>query len=174
MGRPAFDRLREMLNHVKFPNVEETLKNGALKHEMKRGISKAYGLLYLPEIACADWFNAEGTMFPIHKHVAEDGTSVKEWLIVYEGLMEFTMYATELDDGKMCRIQAGESIVIPAGALHSAFFPVDTHCLAIVSPAVPDWPNVGVMVDKGKAKENGTERSENMDVALCGSIGERS
>jgi quercetin dioxygenase-like cupin family protein len=81
-------------------------------------------------IAVHRWFCSKGTKFPEHTH------PVREWLIIYSGIMLLQK------EGKETVLRAGESIVNEPNIPHSSTYPEDCKFITVTIPPAKEFPNV--------------------------------
>lgn len=105
--------------------------NGDKWVEIKSGEGTVFmfNLLRSSTVAIAKAFLSAGATIEEHVHPDE-----QEWLIVYEGEMDFILGQQKQ------KYFVGEYVHIAEGILHSASFPKDTWLLAITMPPAAGYP----------------------------------
>lgn len=78
-------------------------------------------------IAVHRWFNSSGTEFQIHVHLE------KEWIIIYEGSMEFIM------GDIITLLKKGDYVVTEPNIPHAAHFPEDCKYITVTIPPSKDY-----------------------------------
>ena len=104
-----------------------------METKMEKGTSLAWSLKNIEAVACADWFNSAGSVFPAHTH------GEKEFIIVYKG--HAVVYVQEENSHLKHDLKAGDFLYVKPNAKHYAEFILDTWYLAITVPASKEWPS---------------------------------
>jgi len=105
---------------------------GAVEYKVSKG-GKCFGnelLVRRDRIAVQDVFFAAGTAFPIHDH------EVREWGIVYEGVLEITCGDATVALGR------GELMYFEPGETHAAYALENCSVLFVTIPPDPGYPGV--------------------------------
>ena len=102
--------------------------NNYTEYKPTKGTVIGFGLYHNDNMAAMRTFCAKGTVFPTHQH------KEREWVIVYEGELKFTVK----DETKT--LKRGDFIYIPQDTGHSFNVIEDTWVLCVTIPASPDYP----------------------------------
>jgi quercetin dioxygenase-like cupin family protein len=123
----------EMLTEVAIRNLNEvpsSSNNGMVEYQLEKGSAMAFKLLKKPEIAVADSFLSEGTVFPFHRH---EGSV--EIMSLYKGCV--TVLSESLGRKKL---SPGDNIILPPSDAHALIVKQDSWIVAVTMPADENFP----------------------------------
>lgn len=103
--------------------VEETAERGAQEYRVDGGVVFRFNLYKHRPVSVDRWYISAGVDYQMHTHEGQ-----VEMIFVYEGEMVVT-----IGDNKTT-VAPGDSILIPCGVEHAAFFPKATRAITITFP----------------------------------------
>lgn len=119
------DRLRELTYKLAdLANYEE----GCVVYNVSRGRCFGISLMDSRDIGVQKVYVEKGTEFPSYTHDS------RAWLIVYKGLVEFTV------SGEKVKLHPGEYIYCDPGEPRSGFALQDSWLLTVSVPAADGYP----------------------------------
>ena len=124
------ETLRVLTKALRFANIMEPAHIHRIKTE--QGNASISGLFKSLKIAVSENWASEKTYFPSHQHPGW------EIFYLYKGKMKL-----KINGKKVCISAKDRPFSFDARQRHSAYFPIDSHYLAMTIPGDKDWPEGG-------------------------------
>jgi len=131
------EELEKLTNKLtRFSDIVEERKDKYIIMNMERGTCLGFNLLNKPDVAAADFFVSNGSVFRVHQH------KQLEYIIIYKGKMTINIFDSEELKNiiETHTLEAGECFKIEKGALHSHEYLEDSWVIAITIPREEGFP----------------------------------